>query len=216
MWTLTVGVANSSHMEHISTLYEGLRGWQTGIGSLIGFVALISGALWNFRLNRRRDAALRREEMLSVAVALYGEILLLRGEAAKLAHIVAAREYQGRGFDRQFVEERKLSEPILYPALAPKIGLLPPDLVIAITAFHKNFQEARESISFLVDDDERKYGYGASWVLSPAVAAVNGIKPMLRVVEKLAKIPPVADPDLGMAEDILEIEHEMHATPPPG
>jgi hypothetical protein len=69
--------------------YEELKGWQGGIGSLLGFLALIVGALWNFRLNRRRDAALRAEEVVSVAAALYGEIVLLRIEAAGLARAVA-------------------------------------------------------------------------------------------------------------------------------
>jgi hypothetical protein len=69
--------------------YQELKGWQGGIGSLLGFLALIVGALWNFRLNRRRDAALRSEEVVSVAAALYGEIVLLRIEAAELSRAVA-------------------------------------------------------------------------------------------------------------------------------
>jgi hypothetical protein len=200
-------------MDQFGHLYEELRGWQAGIGSLVGFIALIVGALWNFRLNRRRDAALRHEEMLSVAIALYGEILLLRNEVASLARLVAMREQQGRKIDRAFVNERGLTEPIMYPALASKVGLLPPDLVLAITAFHRNFSEAKEHLPLLVDDDTRSYSYGASWVLRPAVSAVNDITPMLRSVEGLAKIPPAADPDLGLAEVVLEYENEMAAIP---
>jgi len=33
------------------TFYSELKGWQGGIGSLLEFIALIVGALWNFRLS---------------------------------------------------------------------------------------------------------------------------------------------------------------------
>ncbi len=72
-----------------SEFYSELKGWQTAIGSLLGFIALMVAALWNFRLNRRRDAALRADEALSVVTALYGEILLLRKEVGELARVVA-------------------------------------------------------------------------------------------------------------------------------
>jgi hypothetical protein len=76
-------------------MYEELKTWQTGIGALLGFVALIVAALWNFHLNRRRDDHLRKEEMRSVAAALYGEIVLLRIEVALLSKIVAKIECSG-------------------------------------------------------------------------------------------------------------------------
>ena len=61
-------------------IYQEAKTWQTAIGSIFGFGALMVAALWNFHLNRRRDTALRREEIHSVAAAIYGEILLLRKE----------------------------------------------------------------------------------------------------------------------------------------
>ena len=73
----------------LSGIYAELKGWQSGIAALLGFIALIVGALFNFKLNRRRDDALRREEMLSVAIAIYGEILMLRTEVARLAVFVS-------------------------------------------------------------------------------------------------------------------------------
>ena len=73
-------------------LYNELKGWQTGISSIFGFGALIIAALWNFNLNRRRDAELKNDEALSVATALYGETLLLRKEVGRLAKVVASIE----------------------------------------------------------------------------------------------------------------------------
>ena len=105
------------------SVYAELKEWQTAIGSLLGFLALMVAALWNFHLNRRRDAALRAEETKSTAAALYGEIVLLRMQIAHLAWAVAAVEtsYERR-FDKHFLESHTLPDPTLYKGLAPKVG----------------------------------------------------------------------------------------------
>src|SRR5580692_8066308 len=114
------------------SLYDEVKGWQSGIAALLGFVALIIGALWNFRLNRRRDAALRAEEAISVAAALYGEVVLLRMEVAGLARAVSSvaisvgtdeRNAIVR-FDKHFMDAHVISEASLYIALSSKLGLL--------------------------------------------------------------------------------------------
>jgi hypothetical protein len=95
--------------------YEELKGWQAGIGSVLGFFALMVAALWNFRLNRRRDTQLRTDEALSVAAALYGEMLLLRQEVAALARAVATahinqgtQRYVALKIDQHLVEAHRL------------------------------------------------------------------------------------------------------------
>jgi hypothetical protein len=186
---------------------------------MLGFVALMVGALWNFHLNRKRDATLRAEEMLSVAVALYGEIVLLRIEAAHLARAVAnvhiaigTERDPGIKFDHHFVEAHALSEPLLYKALAAKLGLLPADLVLDITVFHKNLQEARTWLPLLSEDPNRRYGYSAAQVLVPARDAVCDIIPSLRKIERIAGIPkPAAALDLGQAEGVIAMEEEIHS-----
>lgn len=196
--------------------YEELKGWQAGLGAVLGFVALMIGALWNFHLNRRRDARLREEEMRSVAVALYGEIVLLRQEIARLARAVA-NVHAAIGterdpiitFDHHFVEEHNLSEPMLYKALAPKLGLLPSDLVLDVTTFHKNIQETRAWLPRLISDPDRRHGYSVAYVLVPARDAVLRIVPALRKIERMAGIVNRApDLDLGKAESAIEIESE--------
>ncbi len=67
--------------------YAELKSWQSGIAAILGFIALIVGALFNFRLNRRRDAGLRNDGTLGVAAALYGEILLMRERMALMAKV---------------------------------------------------------------------------------------------------------------------------------
>ena len=204
-----------------SELGNELKGWQTGIGSMLGFVAFMVAALWNFRLNRKRDAALRADEALSVAAALYGEILLLRKEVGRLARTVAnVKLNEGRHsstvkFDDHFLEAHSLSEPLLYKALAPKIGLLSAELITAITEFHKNFQEAKVSLPLLIDKPGRKHGYGASVVLIPAWNAVKNIEPTLRKIEHMALVlRPAENIDLGLAEDVIEMEEDFSRSPP--
>jgi len=200
------------------SMYSELQKWQTAIGALLGFLALLAGALWNFHLNRRRDRGLRQEEKLSVAAALYGEVLLLRDALARLARVVAAIHLrQGLGsesvtkFDEHFIEAWSLPAPILYGALAAKIGLLEPDLVLGITSFHANYSEANRSLRLLVDKPTRGYGYSILTFLRPALDAVTQVEPILNVIEaKLAISTPAPTPDLGDAKSVREMEEDFH------
>jgi hypothetical protein len=202
-----------------ASIYAELKGWQTAIGSVLGFLALMVAALWNFRLNRRRDARLREEEVISVAAALYGEIVLLRKEMAGLARAVANVEvHEGRNgatkFDAHFLERHKLPEPLLYKVLASKIGLLSSDLILASTEFHQNFQEARTGLPLLIENPERQYGYSRSTVLMPARDAVKNIVPALRKIERMAHVAkPAEELDLWWTEDVIWQEEELFKTP---
>jgi hypothetical protein len=202
-----------------SLTYAELKGWQSGIAALLGFGALLVGALWNFRLTRRRDAALRREEAASIAAALYGEILLLRAEAASLARVVAtAHIAMGNErdpivkIDAYLVAAHQLRPPVLYIALAPRLGSLPADMIIGITSFYGDLQDARHWFPLLVDSPGRGYGHSVVYVLKPLLDAVYDIRPTLRAIEKLAKIERLADdPGVGDAEKVVAIENEMYA-----
>jgi hypothetical protein len=196
------------------SVYEELKGWQAAIGSMLGFIALMVAALWNFRLNRKRDAALRREETVSVAAALYGEVLLLRNEAAETARHVASLaiaigtdgKYPYK-FDQHFLNAHPLSEPIFYKALAAKIGLLDADLVLGITEFHANFQSVRTGLPLLVDVKDRGYSHSVLTVLVPARDAVTKITPTLRKIEHMTAVAsPAPEPDLGRVEAMIEME----------
>ena len=127
--------------------YSELKGWRGAIGSALGFLALLTGALWNFHLNRRRDAELRLQEARSIAAALYGEILHIRKAAALLASRYARRyldlgiSWTRREVDGHFVAELKLPEPLLFRALAPKVGLLPSSTISAVVQFYSDAYE---------------------------------------------------------------------------
>jgi len=183
--------------------YTEFKGWQTAIGSAFGFVALILGALFNFHLNRRRDAALRKDEVHSIAIALYSEILLLREKVTALARIVAAW-HQDRGIYQQFLADHRPRAPILYPKLADKLGRL----LLAVTRFQADYRAARDGLALMVDKG-RGFDYNVLRVLSPAENAVTAIRPPLREIEVMGGIKsPAADPDFGDAKDVSDFENE--------
>jgi hypothetical protein len=186
--------------------YVELKGWQSGIAAIIGFFALVLGALFNFHLNRRRDDALHRAEMLAIATAIYGEILLMRERLALMAKVLSIRYYhQEQDIDYQFINDYTPSDPILYPALASKIGLLTHDLVLNITRFYDNFHAAKNNLPLLVKDESRRVPYHVVTVLKPAVDAIYDIRTALRKIEQLARIPKAEDPDSGSAGAVVSL-----------
>ena len=189
-------------------LYDELKEWQAALGAVLGFLALIFAAQRHFSLNRRRDKELKNEEDLSVIAALYGEILVLRNEAAQLARgVTQASADPGMPLNQHFVDSHTLSEPLLYTALASKLGRLSADIVVAIIKFHNNFETARSWLPLLVDDKTRGYRHSVLTVLVPARDAVREIMPTLRQMEHVLSIPePASDPDMGITDTIIEME----------
>lgn len=192
-----------------------LQGAQsTVVGSFAGFVfgviALILGALFNFHLNRKRDAQLRFEEANAVAAALHGEIVLVRKELVRTAILVARIEEEVHSFDKSFSELIRLQDPILYRALANKLGLLDPTLVLAIADFYTNFELVRSWLPFIVNSEDRKFPFSAASVLRPAIKAIEGIKPTLdEMALKMGVKVQIDDADLACARHIVEREDNL-------
>ena len=90
-------------MDFFFALYDELKEWQAALGAVLGFLALIFAAQRHFSLNRRRDKELKNEEASSVMGAVYGEILVLRNEAARLA----------RGVARASADQRMKPNPVI-------------------------------------------------------------------------------------------------------
>lgn len=193
-------------------VYAELKGWQGAISSVLGFIALIGGALFNFRLNRKRDERLRNEEIIAIASALYGEIVMLRRSVARMANAVGGRYIRhgldGDGFiDKHFIEQFALPRPKLYPALASKVGMLPRQLSLEVVLFYSRVEEAETWLPRLQECGERPYIYGVNYVLDPAINAVNGVTPALRIIENMAGLIERAEtPDIKKALDAQEGE----------
>ena len=184
--------------------WQEVKSWQPLIAALFALVGLIGGALFNSYLNRRRDRVLRSEETLAVSTALYGEIILMRERLALMAKVLSYREHLGETeINDQFVKDYSPSDPVLYPALASKIGLLSHDLVLDITRFYENFQTAKDNLPLLVESETRPTPYHVVTVLRPAVNAIYDVRTALRKIERLARIRPAQDPDSGLSDAVI-------------
>lgn len=194
------------------SFYAEAKTWQISIGSMLGFIGLAVAAMLNFYLNRRRDDRIRKQETLAVAAALYGEILLLQREAVlvgnSVIHLLHDEErYDKVRLDNEFVASRSFSEPVLYKALASKIGLLEARHVTAITEFHKLFQEARSWLPRLVRSPHRTFEYSVNYVLVPIRDAVAGVQPTLISIEALTGSEAAREhPDLSLIDEAIEME----------
>lgn len=193
-------------------LYEELKSWQGGIGSLFGLLAILLGALYNFHLNRKRDERIRSEEVHSVAAALYGEILLLRNELAGVARSVSAIYVSyGTGgrkdFDNHFLEVNQISDPYIYRALASKFGFLEASLLVPIAEFYSNLQSAKRWLPLLVEKEDRGFSYSPLSVLVPVRSACKNVETTLEKIEDMLSIERIDKYiDLGLTDAVIEME----------
>jgi|APSaa5957512535_1039671.scaffolds.fasta_scaffold141967_1 hypothetical protein len=194
-------------MDGWCSFYSELKTWQTGIAALFGLAGLAGAAFWNAQLNRQRDKAIRDAEANSVALALYGEMLLLQEALARLARNTARIENAGNQPPDDFVETQNPVEVVVFSALADKLGLLPSEMAFAVTKFYGHLAETRIALPFIVQRHEG-IRYSPIWVLEKAVAAVDGIAPTLRTIELNSKLPEAPHPDTGLASDLIEIQRE--------
>lgn len=95
------------------------------LGSAIGLLALLLGALYNASLARKRDTAMKDAERAAISAAIgaemavYLELVTMRFGAFydDPEHLSAAR-----------LESFKMAAPTVWPKLAGKVGMLPADL----------------------------------------------------------------------------------------
>ncbi|MBA2933106.1 hypothetical protein HZF05_03245 [Sphingomonas sp. CGMCC 1.13654] len=199
-------------------LYQELKGWQSGIGSILGFGGLIAGALFNARLNRKRDNRLRDIEAITIALSLYGEIKLLRENVAAIASGLGAwfiiRGAYGNDLPDHYREIYPVREPTLYNALASKLGMLNPDLLLPITKFYSDYEAAVGHFPKLFNNEGRTISYGPEWVIEPAVRAVEDIEAGLRRIERLGAIQtPASIPSTGRAKEALRLVEDLRPDP---
>lgn len=96
-------------------------------GSTLGLIAILLGALFNARLNRQRDGAVREADRIAVAAALYAELSNVhRGLVENAERLVTHPPAPGNGFVVP-------SPPVkIFPEMISKLGLLKPDTIGAV------------------------------------------------------------------------------------
>lgn len=194
----------------------------SGAGSAVitftfGLVGAILGALFNSYLGRKRDDRLREQEAKSIAAALYGEILSIRNNVADTSNVVANAYFEvgmrpkpHSKFDETLVERVSFEDPKLYHALASKIGLLPPRLILQLAEFHANYQTVRQWFPRLIERQDRGFTYSVNYLLRPAQRTVFDVRPALEYIERWLEIKsPAADPDMKKALQALNHEEDL-------
>lgn len=89
-------------------------------GSLIGFLALVAGALFNSWLNRKRDDNLRNIETRAIAAALRAELAGIEGT---LTHNAESLKNKPPSQDESFFIPDLAHSVRMFPALSEKLGL---------------------------------------------------------------------------------------------
>lgn len=199
----------------IANFVEGVKDWQPLLGALLGFGALTFGALYNYKLGRKRDDAIRDKEALSVALGLYSEINIISKELATLANSVGGWYLRSGvyGYDlpKHYTGNFVLPEPTLFRALAAKVGMLPPEILMPITRFYGFYGEVVGHFPKILEDNEHRISYGVEWVLDPAISAIEGVQSALREIEKIGNIKStLAVPNLVSAKQAVKLSDEMH------
>jgi len=111
-------------------LYDTSPGQATFLGSLIAFLALLGGALFNAELNRRRDDRLRREDQRAVATALRAELKGLHRTLVDNAETMAQEDYLKPG---EQVNVPDLAQSIrVMPGVVSRLGLLDETIISAV------------------------------------------------------------------------------------
>jgi hypothetical protein len=196
--------------------YSELKTWQQGLAALVGFIALISAAMWNFHLNRRRDAELRLDEVRAILAALYGEIIVLREQLARTARVISTYESNEQEITSEFVHDYSPPEPLVYPKLVERFGILPAEFLWPIVRFYADYVEAKNTLPMLVEHPEARVKYSSLGYLEPAERAVNDTSATLRKIEKMIGFAEAPTPTLGMTSRIIKKERVLFDTPPQG
>ena len=192
----------------IQEIYAEAKTWQTGLGALIGVGSLAFVAWYNFHLNRKRDRDLREAEAQSVAAAIYSEILLLRGQLALLARIVANVYNRNQEFVELRADVYRPSKPVIFSSLSSKLGQLDPDLVVGISKFFSDLEEATRGLD-VITTSRKGPRFSCLIVLRPSVSGVLEVRPVLTKMQHMLGMPDEEEPDIGCAEQVIELEEEM-------
>jgi hypothetical protein len=96
-------------------------------GSTLGLIALLAGALFNARLNRKRDDTLREVDRIAMATAIHAELSgIHRAFVENAKHLVESPPDDDAGFVVPNPTVR------IFPEMLPKIGLLRTETIKAV------------------------------------------------------------------------------------
>jgi hypothetical protein len=118
------------------------------VGSGIGLLALLLGALWNAHLTRMRDDKMRKQRAQSIAAALGAEIGGYASSLFVAFSSLAAWLDSGVAVKR---ERLLVALPVVWPKLAEQIGELPPEDARDIAITWQEFEMLRRDLEHYAD-----------------------------------------------------------------
>jgi hypothetical protein len=113
-------------------------------GSLIGFLALLGGALFNAHLNRKRDDRLRSEEQRAVATALRAELAGCREALLSNSELLKKEGYLTA--DTNFMMPDLVHAIRIMPHMIPKLGLLDQETIEKVANAYLAVEEHGERL----------------------------------------------------------------------
>lgn len=136
-------------------LYEELREWQAAIAALVAFGGLISAALYNAHLMRKRDDRLREQDTKAVARALGSETVAITAfvgaRANRIREIINEKKRAGSPGDISFsvkglADAVVLPVPRVYERCMERIGYMPPNTAKVVFEFYEHLAIANKVV----------------------------------------------------------------------
>lgn len=143
----------------------------------------------------------RRSEIRALERALYPEIISMRFQARALATEIARQHAAGPPLDAAFFWQWRLSAPLVYPAAAQRLGLLPGDAPDRIGHFHAQLAEARARLAEVRSAGMLPAPYR---LLSNLMRASNHVEPWVRARQPRFGAMPGDHPDMAEAHALLD------------
>lgn len=131
------------------------------LGSFVGLLAILIGALYNARLNRRRDRELYEQEIASLRAAIGTELRCYAGTLVeRFGFLDQASKEGAMVYGSNLTERLHIEPPNIYGSLAGRVGLLPSDQASSVVEAWHFFTTVHNKLRALAKSLEA-YGWAA-------------------------------------------------------
>jgi len=121
------------------------------LGSGLGLISILIGALWNAHLNRRRDDRLRKGELKSLCGALLGDLC---GTIVSLNECVIFLEGAIPKAGYPLKERLSISDSVIMQPGSRKMELLPTELARQVAYGYRAFELSRNLLNVCIKEHE--------------------------------------------------------------
>jgi hypothetical protein len=151
----------------------------TFLGWVVGVVTLVGGALFNARLNRKRDDRLRKEDQRAMAVALKTELAGWKRHLEGFVERAKAPPSVKLGFP--------LPTTRLLPDMVPKLGLFRSATIDQVIGAYDDVEHLTWALLWMGDEMDRSDYLHSRWITVPPQelsSAVEQIEATAKVLER--------------------------------